>query len=183
MRSRQEQWQVLGRRSADRRYIRICRSAVRRVCRVGVSVTLVNVEPRFVERIRLHQVVAGQVLTFGRCVICWTAAVRMCSWARWSVSILPAARYEWPPRPESGCSGTTRWCTGWAVWPMWTGCPAWLSTRSVLPGDAHDGLTTRGAEGTAGNTTEVLDVTQLLLAGVKRGDESVPKPTPASEAE
>jgi Fe-S oxidoreductase len=32
-----------------------------------------------------------------------------------------------------------------------------------------DGLTTRQSEGTAGNTTEVLDVAQLLLDGVKRG--------------
>jgi hypothetical protein len=32
-----------------------------------------------------------------------------------------------------------------------------------------DGLTTREAEGTAGQTTEVLDVAQLLLASVKRG--------------
>jgi len=32
-----------------------------------------------------------------------------------------------------------------------------------------DGLTTRESEGTAGNATEVLDVAQLLLAGVKRG--------------
>ena len=32
-----------------------------------------------------------------------------------------------------------------------------------------DGLTTRESEGAAGNVTEVLDVAQLLLAGVKRG--------------
>ncbi len=43
-----------------------------------------------------------------------------------------------------------------------TGCPF---CRVMLT----DGLTTREAEGAAGNTTEVLDVAQLLLAGVKRG--------------
>jgi hypothetical protein len=32
-----------------------------------------------------------------------------------------------------------------------------------------DGLTTRQAEHTAGNQTEVLDVAQLLLTSVKRG--------------
>lgn len=35
----------------------------RRVCRSGVSVTLVNGESGFVERIRLHQVAAGQTVT------------------------------------------------------------------------------------------------------------------------
>jgi len=43
-----------------------------------------------------------------------------------------------------------------------TGCPF---CRVMLT----DGLTTREAEGTARNTTEVLDVAQLLLTGVKRG--------------
>ncbi|MGH4014286.1 MAG: (Fe-S)-binding protein [Pseudonocardiaceae bacterium] len=43
-----------------------------------------------------------------------------------------------------------------------TGCPF---CRVMLT----DGLTTRQSEGAAGNTTEVLDVAQLLLAGVKRG--------------
>ncbi len=43
-----------------------------------------------------------------------------------------------------------------------TGCPF---CRVMLT----DGLTTRESEGAAGNTTEVLDVAQLLLAGVKRG--------------
>jgi Fe-S oxidoreductase len=42
-----------------------------------------------------------------------------------------------------------------------TGCPF---CRVMLT----DGLTTREAEGTAGNQTEVLDVAQLLLASVKR---------------
>jgi Fe-S oxidoreductase len=42
-----------------------------------------------------------------------------------------------------------------------TGCPF---CRVMLT----DGLTTREAEGTAGTTREVLDVAQLLLAGVKR---------------
>jgi Fe-S oxidoreductase len=44
-----------------------------------------------------------------------------------------------------------------------TGCPF---CRVMLT----DGLTARDAEGTAGATTEVLDVAQLLLASVKRGD-------------
>ncbi|HEY2766306.1 MAG TPA: (Fe-S)-binding protein [Pseudonocardiaceae bacterium] len=43
-----------------------------------------------------------------------------------------------------------------------TGCPF---CRVMLT----DGLTTRASEGAAGNTTEVLDVAQLLLASVKRG--------------
>ena len=43
-----------------------------------------------------------------------------------------------------------------------TGCPF---CRVMLT----DGLTTRESEGAAGNTTEVLDVAQLLLASVKRG--------------
>ncbi|HSL08925.1 MAG TPA: (Fe-S)-binding protein [Pseudonocardiaceae bacterium] len=43
-----------------------------------------------------------------------------------------------------------------------TGCPF---CRVMLT----DGLTTRAAESTAGNQTEVLDVAQLLLASVKRG--------------
>jgi Fe-S oxidoreductase len=43
-----------------------------------------------------------------------------------------------------------------------TGCPF---CRVMLT----DGLTTRESEGTAANTTEVLDVAQLLLASVKRG--------------
>jgi Fe-S oxidoreductase len=43
-----------------------------------------------------------------------------------------------------------------------TGCPF---CRVMLT----DGLTRREAEGTAGTTREVLDVAQLLLAGVKRG--------------
>ena len=43
-----------------------------------------------------------------------------------------------------------------------TGCPF---CRVMLT----DGLTTRESEGAAGNVTEVLDVAQLLLAGVKRG--------------
>ncbi len=46
-----------------------------------------------------------------------------------------------------------------------TGCPF---CRVMLT----DGLTTREAEGTAGNQTEVLDVAQLLLASVKRGTSS-----------
>jgi hypothetical protein len=33
-----------------------------------------------------------------------------------------------------------------------------------------DGLTARQAEGAAGPTTEVIDVAQLLLNSVKRGD-------------
>jgi hypothetical protein len=41
-----------------------------------------------------------------------------------------------------------------------------------------DGLTTREAEGTAANTTEVLDVAQLLLTSVKRG-----APTPPAGSE
>jgi Fe-S oxidoreductase len=44
-----------------------------------------------------------------------------------------------------------------------TGCPF---CRVMLT----DGLTAREAEGTAGRTTEVLDVAQLLLTSVKRGD-------------
>jgi Fe-S oxidoreductase len=43
-----------------------------------------------------------------------------------------------------------------------TGCPF---CRVMLT----DGLTTRDAEGAAANTTEVLDVAQLLLTSVKRG--------------
>jgi Fe-S oxidoreductase len=43
-----------------------------------------------------------------------------------------------------------------------TGCPF---CRVMLT----DGLTARESEGAAGNVTEVLDVAQLLLAGVKRG--------------
>jgi Fe-S oxidoreductase len=43
-----------------------------------------------------------------------------------------------------------------------TGCPF---CRVMLT----DGLTTRESEGAAGNTTEVLDVAQLLLTSVKRG--------------
>jgi Fe-S oxidoreductase len=52
-----------------------------------------------------------------------------------------------------------------------TGCPF---CRVMLT----DGLTTREAEGTAANTTEVLDVAQLLLASVKRGK---PKPPIGSQ--
>ena len=52
-----------------------------------------------------------------------------------------------------------------------TGCPF---CRVMLT----DGLTTREAEGTARNTTEVLDVAQLLLTSVKRGE---PKPPFGSE--
>ncbi|MBV9059425.1 MAG: (Fe-S)-binding protein [Pseudonocardiales bacterium] len=48
-----------------------------------------------------------------------------------------------------------------------TGCPF---CRVMLT----DGLTAREAEGTAGKTTEVVDVAQLLLASVKRGDSSKP---------
>ncbi|HEX2300713.1 MAG TPA: (Fe-S)-binding protein, partial [Pseudonocardiaceae bacterium] len=44
-----------------------------------------------------------------------------------------------------------------------TGCPF---CRVMLT----DGLTARDSEGAAGNTTEVVDVAQLLLAGVKRGE-------------
>jgi hypothetical protein len=33
-----------------------------------------------------------------------------------------------------------------------------------------DGLTAREAQGAAGTTSEVIDVAQLLLASVKRGD-------------
>jgi Fe-S oxidoreductase len=44
-----------------------------------------------------------------------------------------------------------------------TGCPF---CRVMLT----DGLTAREAEGTAGRTTEVLDVAQLLLTSVRRGD-------------
>jgi hypothetical protein len=50
-----------------------------------------------------------------------------------------------------------------------TGCPF---CRVMLT----DGLTTRESEGAAGNTTEVLDVAQLLLAGVKRGGKQKPAP-------
>jgi Fe-S oxidoreductase len=50
-----------------------------------------------------------------------------------------------------------------------TGCPF---CRVMLT----DGLTTRDAEGTAGKTTEVIDVAQLLLGSVKRG-----KPTSPAE--
>ncbi|MGH4024144.1 MAG: (Fe-S)-binding protein, partial [Pseudonocardiaceae bacterium] len=61
-----------------------------------------------------------------------------------------------------------------------TGCPF---CRVMLT----DGLTTREAEGAAGNTTEVLDVAQLLLAGVKRGATAQPspepEPTPAAETD
>ncbi|MGH3788213.1 MAG: (Fe-S)-binding protein [Pseudonocardiaceae bacterium] len=52
-----------------------------------------------------------------------------------------------------------------------TGCPF---CRVMLT----DGLTTRESEGSAGQTTEVLDVAQLLLASVKRAD---PKPPAGSE--
>jgi Fe-S oxidoreductase len=52
-----------------------------------------------------------------------------------------------------------------------TGCPF---CRVMLT----DGLTAREAEGTAGKTTEVIDVAQLLLASVKRAD-----PAPPAEAE
>jgi Fe-S oxidoreductase len=48
-----------------------------------------------------------------------------------------------------------------------TGCPF---CRVMLT----DGLTTREAEGTATNTTEVLDVAQLLLTSVKRTDPAPP---------
>jgi Fe-S oxidoreductase len=48
-----------------------------------------------------------------------------------------------------------------------TGCPF---CRVMLT----DGLTTREAEGTAANTTEVLDVAQLLLTSVKRGAPTPP---------
>ena len=52
-----------------------------------------------------------------------------------------------------------------------TGCPF---CRVMLT----DGLTAREAEGTAGKTTEVIDVAQLLLTSVKRGD-----PAPPAQAE
>ncbi|HEX8759716.1 MAG TPA: heterodisulfide reductase-related iron-sulfur binding cluster [Pseudonocardiaceae bacterium] len=52
-----------------------------------------------------------------------------------------------------------------------TGCPF---CRVMLT----DGLTTREAEGAAGNQTEVLDVAQLLLTSVQRGD-----PTPPNDSE
>jgi len=54
-----------------------------------------------------------------------------------------------------------------------TGCPF---CRVMLT----DGLTARDAEGTAGATTDVLDVAQLLLASVKRGTprHSEPNSTP-----
>ncbi|MGH3982053.1 MAG: (Fe-S)-binding protein, partial [Pseudonocardiaceae bacterium] len=52
-----------------------------------------------------------------------------------------------------------------------TGCPF---CRTMLT----DGLTTREAEGTAGNQAEVLDVAQLLLTSVKRGG-----PTPPNGSE
>jgi Fe-S oxidoreductase len=48
-----------------------------------------------------------------------------------------------------------------------TGCPF---CRVMLT----DGLTTREAEGTAANTTEVIDVAQLLLTSVKRTDPAPP---------
>jgi Fe-S oxidoreductase len=48
-----------------------------------------------------------------------------------------------------------------------TGCPF---CRVMLT----DGLTTRKAEGTAANTTEVLDVAQLLLTSIKRGGSTPP---------
>jgi Fe-S oxidoreductase len=48
-----------------------------------------------------------------------------------------------------------------------TGCPF---CRVMLT----DGLTAREAEGTAGKTAEVIDVAQLLLASVKRGEKSKP---------
>jgi Fe-S oxidoreductase len=51
-----------------------------------------------------------------------------------------------------------------------TGCPF---CRVMLT----DGLTARESEGAAGKTTEVIDVAQLLLASVKRGD----KPTDADK--
>jgi Fe-S oxidoreductase len=44
-----------------------------------------------------------------------------------------------------------------------TGCPF---CRIMLT----DGLTAREAQGAAGKTSEVIDVAQLLLASVKRGD-------------
>jgi Fe-S oxidoreductase len=46
-----------------------------------------------------------------------------------------------------------------------TGCPF---CRTMLT----DGLTTRESENSAQNTTEVLDVAQLLLTSVKRADPS-----------
>jgi Fe-S oxidoreductase len=52
-----------------------------------------------------------------------------------------------------------------------TGCPF---CRVMLT----DGLTTRQSEATAGQTTDVLDVAQLLLTSVKRG-----KPTPPADPE
>ncbi len=52
-----------------------------------------------------------------------------------------------------------------------TGCPF---CRTMLT----DGLTTRESENTAGQTTEVLDVAQLLLASVTRAD---PEPPSGSE--
>ncbi|MDQ3887140.1 MAG: (Fe-S)-binding protein, partial [Actinomycetota bacterium] len=57
-----------------------------------------------------------------------------------------------------------------------TGCPF---CRVMLT----DGLTTRESEGAAGNTTEVLDVAQLLLASVKRGTHSAMSPEVQSGSE
>ena len=54
-----------------------------------------------------------------------------------------------------------------------TGCPF---CRVMLT----DGLTAREAEGTAGKTTEVVDVAQLLLASVKRGDSNNPPQSDSS---
>jgi Fe-S oxidoreductase len=56
-----------------------------------------------------------------------------------------------------------------------TGCPF---CRVMLT----DGLTAREAGGAAGKTTEVLDVAQLLLASVKRGDSSKPPPSGSSDS-
>ncbi|MGH3923423.1 MAG: heterodisulfide reductase-related iron-sulfur binding cluster, partial [Pseudonocardiaceae bacterium] len=55
-----------------------------------------------------------------------------------------------------------------------TGCPF---CRVMLT----DGLTTRESDGAAGNTTEVLDVAQLLLASVKRGASGGRQPPFGSE--
>ena len=54
-----------------------------------------------------------------------------------------------------------------------TGCPF---CRVMLT----DGLTAREAESTAGKTTEVVDVAQLLLASVKRGDSNKPPQSDSS---
>lgn len=102
------------------------KAANRLARRAGVSVTLVNPRPDFVERIRLHQLVTGSddaVESFGKVL---GRNVRLV--VDTATLIAPAERRV--SLAGGSTSPTTTWSTRWAAAPVPPACPGPRSSRT-----------------------------------------------------